>query len=70
MGNVGVVREQDGVVGHHWVAGGQNASYHMAYTVQDAVVHQEVVNQQLNTHKRTKRLEFKSRVLNKTAHSR
>lgn len=48
--DVGVVCEQDGVVGHHWIAGGQNASGHVAYTVQDAVVHQEVVHQQLNTH--------------------
>ncbi len=49
MCDVGVVCEQDGVVGHHWIAGGQNAPCHMADTVQDAVIHQEVVHQQLRT---------------------
>lgn len=45
--DVGVVREQDGVVGHNRFARGQDASYNVGYTVQDAVIHQEVVNQQL-----------------------
>lgn len=47
MCDVGVVREQDGVVGHNWFARGQDASYNVGYTVQNAVIHQEVVNQQL-----------------------
>lgn len=47
--NEGIVCEQDGVVGHHWITGRQNASCHMAYTVQDAVVHQEVIHKQLYT---------------------
>lgn len=51
--NVGVVCEQNGVVGHHWLTGGQNASCHIAYTVQNAVIHQEVVHQQLYTHRQT-----------------
>lgn len=53
MSDVGVVCEQDGVVGHHWITGRQNASGHMAHTVQDAVIHQEVVHQQLHTQRET-----------------
>lgn len=49
MCNVGIVREQDGVVGHHWITGRQNASCRVVYTVQDAVIHQEVIHQQLYT---------------------
>lgn len=51
MCNVGIVCEQNSVIGHHWVAGGQNASCHMAYAVQNAVIHQEVIHQQLHTQK-------------------
>lgn len=47
--NVGIVCEEDGVVGHHWITGRQNASCRVAHTVQDAVVHQEVVHKQLYT---------------------
>jgi len=47
--NVGVVSEQDGVVGHHRITGRQDASSHMAHAVQHAVIHQEVIHQQLFT---------------------
>lgn len=50
---MGVVREQDGVVGHHGVAGGQDATGHVAHHVQNTVVHQEVIDQQLHAHKHT-----------------
>lgn len=53
MCDKGVVREQNGVVGHHWIAGGQDASRHMAHAVQYAVIHQEVVHQQLFAHAET-----------------
>lgn len=51
MCDVGVVREQDGVVGHHGVAGGQDATGHVVHHVQNTVVHQEVIDQQLHAHK-------------------
>lgn len=51
--NVGIVCEQDGVVGHHWITSRQNASCRVAYTVQDAIIHKKVVHQQLYTQKHT-----------------
>lgn len=45
----GIVCEQDGVVGHHWITCRQDASCHVAHAVQDAIVHQQVVHQQLHT---------------------
>lgn len=48
VSDVGVVCEQDGVVGHRRLARGKNATCHVAHTVQDAVVHQEVIYQQLD----------------------
>lgn len=53
VGDEGVVREEDGVVGHRGLAGGQDASGHVADAVQDAVVHQEVVHQQLDRKNQT-----------------
>lgn len=49
MCNVDVLCEQDGVVRHHRVTGRQNASCCVTNDVQDAVIHQEVVHQQLHT---------------------
>lgn len=56
VGDVGVVREQDGVVGHHRLARGKNATCDIAHTVQNAVIHQEVIYQQLER-QRTSELE-------------
>lgn len=50
---VGVVGEQDGVVWHHGVTGRQDASGGLAHALQDAVIHQEVVHQQLHIHTHT-----------------
>lgn len=47
VSDVGVVCEQDSVVGHHRLARGENATGNVAHTVQNAVIHQEVINQQL-----------------------
>ncbi|TNN49849.1 hypothetical protein EYF80_039942 [Liparis tanakae] len=44
-----IVTFHDGVVGHHRITGRQDASRHMAHAVQHAVIHQEVVHQQLFT---------------------
>lgn len=38
VGDVGVVCEQDGVVGHHRLARGKNATRNVAHAVQNAVV--------------------------------
>lgn len=51
MSNVDIVGEEDGVVGHHWLTGRQNASCHVAHAVQDAVIHQKVIHQELYTHR-------------------
>lgn len=48
MSDVGVVCEQDGVVGHHRLTCRENATCNVAHTVQNAVVNQEVIDQQLN----------------------
>lgn len=45
VGDVGVVCEQDGVVGHHWITVRQNASCHMGYTVQNAIIDEQVIHQ-------------------------
>lgn len=47
VGDVGIVCEQDSVVGHHRLARGKNATWNVAHTVQNAVIHQEVIYQQL-----------------------
>lgn len=44
VGNVGLVGEEDGVVGHRRVTGGQDAPRRLAHAVQDAVIHQEVID--------------------------
>lgn len=49
VSNVDVICEQDGVVGHHRVASRQDASCHLAYAVQDAIIYQEVIHQQLDS---------------------
>lgn len=48
VSDVGVVCEQDGVVGHHRLTCGKNATRDVAHTVQNAVINQEVIYQQLN----------------------
>lgn len=48
LGDVCVVGEEDGVVGHHGVARGQDAP-HDAHAIQDAVIHQQVIYKQLHT---------------------
>lgn len=48
VSDVGVVCEQDGVVGHHRLTCRKNATRNQAHTVQNAVVNQEVIYQQLN----------------------
>lgn len=48
---VSIVREQDGVIRHHRITGGQDSSPHMTHVVQNAVIHQEVIHQQLHTHR-------------------
>lgn len=47
VSNVGIVCEQDGVVGHHRLARGKNSAYNIAHTVQNAIINQEVIDQQL-----------------------
>lgn len=47
VSDVGVVCEQDSVVRHHRLARGKNATWNVAHTVQNAVIHQEVIYQQL-----------------------
>lgn len=49
VSNVDVICEQDGVVGHHRVTSRQDASCHLAYAVQDAIIYQEVIHQQLDS---------------------
>lgn len=47
VSDVSIICEQDSVVGHHRLACGKNATWNVAHTVQNAVIHQEVINQQL-----------------------
>lgn len=63
VSDVNVICEQDGVVRHHRVTGRQDASRSVVYTVQDTVVHQQVVHQQLS--KNTHTLRSTSKYLNK-----
>lgn len=44
VGDAGVVGEEDSVVGQHRVTGGQDAPRRLAHAVQDAVIHQEVID--------------------------
>lgn len=53
MANPLIIREEDGVVGDHGIARGEDAWHHTAHHVQDPIVHKQIIDQKLKILKKS-----------------